>query len=474
MVVCCVGWRTTWIGGMDVKWAHDGLTPIFCKIRGIIKFFGPYVIKVAAAICCVYPVVRIVIMHMVTKPDLFAIKWWAANDVAFMFLYFCCLLWFGIPQGMACTSTMAWAYLVPVLNDGPIAKKVQVYSQRHLESFAMCDEFLMDKSGFLGEELLKVEMVSIQGYKDPVSADTVRPHHFGDMVLELLQIGFFYLLHVKLLSQADEETQRLFNKLHGPPISIALTKWLKKLLPFIDLEQSAAKYKINIIRQYAGNIEETRRHGCLVRYGQAYRYFCIGASEYVLPLCTKQVVFNGNLSSVQECNDIHLCKTRDIIASMTDKGLKPIILAYKDIPKPTPFMVPDTNFLADAPPEKHMTILCVFGIRQKHNIMANEVVSYFNEIGMNLRLVCNDHPDVGEYVARKTGILEDQGKVTVSYDMAELGAADQYELYQTTKVFARMSHHDRYRLVRKLQDMDFVVASTGYRPLDVPAMMQVS
>ncbi len=75
----------------------------------------------------------------------------------------------------------------------------------------------MDKTGFLAEDLLKVELVSIKGQGVIHNADTVRPHHFSEFVMELMSHAFFYLLHVKLHSQADDETQRLYNKFAAFP-----------------------------------------------------------------------------------------------------------------------------------------------------------------------------------------------------------------------------------------------------------------
>jgi hypothetical protein len=48
-----------------------------------------------------------------------------------------------------------------------------------------------------------------------------------------------------------------------------------------------------------------------------------------------------------------------------------------------------------APPPSGLMILAIFGIRQKPNIQAAEVVSFFQEIGMNLRVVTNDHQVCG-------------------------------------------------------------------------------
>ena len=69
----------------------------------------------------------------------------------------------------------------------------------------------------------------------------------------------------------------------------------------------------------------------MVRFSHAFRYFCQGAAEYVLPLCDMGVTSTGQIDFLS--ND-ELERYNQILQDITLNGLSPIVLAYREIRKP--------------------------------------------------------------------------------------------------------------------------------------------
>ena len=60
----------------------------------------------------------------------------------------------------------------------------------------------------------------------------------------------------------------------------------------------------NILKEFEEEVDTLRRHGILVRHESVYHYYCIGAAEFVLPLCDTGMLPGGNLFDLNEVRSL--------------------------------------------------------------------------------------------------------------------------------------------------------------------------
>ena len=88
---------------------------------------------------------------------------WLVLDPIYMALYGATLLWFAACSVLPNAGTLVFALLMPELGTEERLQRLEVWSQRHLESMAMCNEMLVDKTGCCAKQELAVEVICLSG-----------------------------------------------------------------------------------------------------------------------------------------------------------------------------------------------------------------------------------------------------------------------------------------------------------------------
>jgi cation-transporting ATPase E len=99
---------------------------------------------------------------------------------------------------------------------------------------------------------------------------------------------------------------------------------------------------------------------------------------------------------------------------------------------------------------------------------APEVLKYFNDQGVDVKIISGDSPVTVSEVARRAGVIKWENYI----DARELPEDDNElkALINETSVFGRVSPHQKKRIVLALQEMDHTVAMTGDGVNDVLAL----
>jgi magnesium-transporting ATPase (P-type) len=142
-------------------------------------------------------------------------------------------------------------------------------------------------------------------------------------IKHLLESCMLYRVEVSQHIQFDEILKRPVLMWEGHDIDVALVKWFRKLNPAIDFESIRGQMVPNILKEFEEEVDGTdksicllldicqfsstfisisalRRHGILVRFENVFHYYCIGAAEFVLPLCDTGILPGGNLFDLNE------------------------------------------------------------------------------------------------------------------------------------------------------------------------------
>jgi len=99
---------------------------------------------------------------------------------------------------------------------------------------------------------------------------------------------------------------------------------------------------------------------------------------------------------------------------------------------------------------------------------AQEILKYFTEQGVNLKVISGDHPTTVAAVARRAGIPNAQ----VGIDARELPekAAELAEVVERETIFGRVTPHQKRSIIKTLQSEGHTVAMTGDGVNDVLAL----
>jgi hypothetical protein len=118
-------------------------------------------LKASFIMCVGYPILHSIALAAAGKVPKFL--HWLVVDPLYMGFYCATLLWFAACSGLPNVGTVVWSLLLPELQKPARMDRLEVWSARHLEAAAMCNEMLVDKTGFAAKPQLTVETICLSG-----------------------------------------------------------------------------------------------------------------------------------------------------------------------------------------------------------------------------------------------------------------------------------------------------------------------
>ncbi len=264
------------------------------------------------------------------------------------------------------------------------------------------------------------------------------------------------LMEVQLTYSIKDQVETNFTS--DPSLNEVLeyAMWSSEVEPFDPME-------ISIHRQYALVADKDLRQGyrmihefplageppvmthMFVNQGGHHKVGCKGGVEGVLKLC---------VVNEKEMEDI-LEKSK----SYARLGLRVLGVAKGEWEGKT---------YPELQEEIAFTFLGIIGFYDPPESHIQEVVQQFQEAGLKVKMITGDYPETAGAIASQIGLRTD--RITLGDELADLQPAALDEVIQQSDVFARVSPHQKLKIIDILKSSGEVVAMTGDGVNDAPAL----
>ncbi len=170
----------------------------------------------------------------------------------------------------------------------------------------------------------------------------------------------------------------------------------------------------------------------------------MGAPEVVLSFC--------NLNPEKQTKELKK------VESWAKEGLRVLSIAFKD-----------KGYLLD---KKEYHWVGLVGVQDPIRNDVKEAIDTVKEAGIKVKIVTGDHRETAEFIAKNLGFEVKNENVLEGKDLEEMSDEDLAEKIQNIDLFTRVSPHQKFKIVKILQEKGEAVAMTGDGVNDAPALKQ--
>lgn len=192
------------------------------------------------------------------------------------------------------------------------------------------------------------------------------------------------------------------------------------------------------------------------------RYFVAvkGAPDQLLKRVTK-IEENDNIRSITEADKQTILAINKDLAK---QALRVLMMAYK--------YVSEVPTLETEIVEADLIFSGLVGMIDPERPEAAEAVKVAKEAGIRPIMITGDHQDTAEAIAKRLGIIEDDGEdhVFTGAELNELSDEEFQKVFKQYSVYARVSPEHKVRIVKAWQNEGKVVAMTGDGVNDAPSL----
>ncbi|MHA2194795.1 MAG: cation-translocating P-type ATPase, partial [Promethearchaeota archaeon] len=188
----------------------------------------------------------------------------------------------------------------------------------------------------------------------------------------------------------------------------------------------------------------------LYKRDQVYVSFTKGASEFLMPLCTKIIYNDEEIRFTDEIKN----KVMEIIDLYAHQGYRILSLCYKEMDG----IPPEGNDGREVS-ESEMTFIGFVTILDPPREGVRESVEQCHNAGVDVVMITGDAPATARAIASQISIIKKESDTVVEgKDVKNINA---YQEFSKIKVFARVSPEHKEDIVENYQEQKKVVAMTG-------------
>ena len=182
--------------------------------------------------------------------------------------------------------------------------------------------------------------------------------------------------------------------------------------------------------------------------------FFKGASEKILPNCTKYLDNNGKVKLLLDKKNIEAN-----IKKYTSSGNRVVAIAYKEGNL-------ELNSLI------FMGFVC---IKDDLRTETKEGIKLIQDAGIDIIMITGDAKDTALSIAKECGIIKNNTDIVLTSEELNKYTDDKLKsLIPNIKVIARAMPQDKSRLVKIIEEMDLIVGMTGDGVNDAPALKKAN
>ncbi|HEL0239461.1 TPA: cation-translocating P-type ATPase [Streptococcus equi subsp. zooepidemicus] len=341
----------------------------------------------------------------------------------------------AIPEGLPAIVTVVLSLGTQVLaKRNAIIRKLPA-----VETLGSTEIIASDKTGTLTMNQMTVEKVYTNGALQESSADIA----FDNNTLRVMNF-------------ANDTKVDPAGKLIGDPTETALVQF------GLDHRFDVREALVSEPRVAELPFDSDRKLMSTIHKQADGRYFIAvkGAPDQLLKRVT-QIEENGEIRPITEVDRQTILATNKDLAK---QALRVLMMAYK-YTEAVPAL--ETEVI-----EAELIFSGLVGMIDPERPEAAQAVKVAKEAGIRPIMITGDHQDTAEAIAKRLGIIEEDGldHVFTGAELNELSDEEFQKVFRQYSVYARVSPEHKVRIVKAWQNEGKVVAMTGDGVNDAPSL----
>ncbi|CAG8510265.1 12139_t:CDS:10 [Ambispora leptoticha] len=359
----------------------------------------------------------------------------------------------AVPEGLPMAVTLALAYATTqMLKDNNLVRVLSA-----CETMGNATAVCSDKTGTLTQN----KMTIVRGFLTGHEFNSVS--EIEDWRKDVNQQTFDTIVEAIVTNSTAFEGKDENNKIDfiGSKTECALLGFCKALgIEYREIRNSYQFAKIYPFASKKKTMTTVIKLATPSKDGE-YRVHVKGASEIVLGSCTRYIDGDGN---VKELDSKTKGKFEKTIQNFAEGALRTICLGYRDVSS-----AECSKFDDDNPPNDNLICLGIVGIQDPLRPGVTESVKAFRKAGVYVRMITGDNLVTAKAIAKEAGILT-KGVAITGPEFRKLSNDEQRKMVPRLQVLARSSPTDKTIVVKRLRELDEIVAVTGDGTNDGPAL----
>ncbi|CAG9328235.1 unnamed protein product [Blepharisma stoltei] len=472
MIVCCVGSNST-IGKhlkLILQQYSDEATPLEEKLAQIGLHIG-IIGTIAAAV--IFTTLSIFIISDVVEAG----KWDDSDTehVFTAFIFAITILVVVIPEGLPLAVTLSLAFSMKKMKE----EKIFVKHLKACETMGGCQELLIDKTGTLTKNEMKVIKALIG-----IEKTNIRIPEVDSKVVSILGASVARNTTADVHS-VDGNIEKAGNRTECA-LLMFLMHWGLNYHQYRNMKTQVMQVPFNSQAKMMStfNVENPDDAALYIK----------GAPERIMRRCTHMLKSDGNIVEITSADKE---KVNEKLIRWSQKSLRTIAVAYKAGSVKEIGLNDNPNKDEMDKATNGMVLVAIFGIEDPVRDEAKEAIETLRKTGVTVRIITGDNPDIATRIGKNCSILADDYDYNTNNDTIILGKdfdrrtgglivkeqdevisysiGDEQEfkkMEEHLRILARCSPQDKLLLTIGMRGLERIVAVTGDGTNDAAALQR--